>query len=206
MNVKTFMIECTDRGMFSVHRFSGADASKCIHGDSHYTCKDVRVMDRAEYEENRRPLSAAEIDDLLPKCSSCGYEFPAGSPSGSGFSPYWRRPGTEELKPMKEFGPGAMFDADWMRHADRPQGDNRYVGPDGLSLAVICPDGAIWQIDSQASNCTKKTDHVHKCWVRHGVPPLITVDKNGVTCEAGAGSIQTRNWHGFLRNGEFVSC
>jgi hypothetical protein len=40
--------------------------------------------------------------------------------------------------------------------------------------------------------------------VRHGEAPNITVDKNGVTCGAGAGSIQCGSYHGFLRNGELV--
>jgi hypothetical protein len=34
----------------------------------------------------------------------------------------------------------------------------------------------------------------------------LTVDKNGDTCAAGAGSILTPAWHGFLRNGELVAC
>jgi hypothetical protein len=40
--------------------------------------------------------------------------------------------------------------------------------------------------------------------VRHGTPPDVTVDKNGLTCNAGGGSIQVPGWHGFLRNGELV--
>lgn len=46
----------------------------------------------------------------------------------------------------------------------------------------------------------------HFCWVRHGTPPheKVHVDKSGVTCGAGAGSIATGSWHGFLHNGELV--
>lgn len=47
-------------------------------------------------------------------------------------------------------------------------------------------------------------DAEHRCWIRHGEPPLITVDKNGLTCAAGAGSIQCRDYHGFLRDGSFT--
>lgn len=50
-----------------------------------------------------------------------------------------------------------------------------------------------------ACGCGEKT--VHKCWCRHGEAPNFTVDKNGVTCIAGAGSIQIGNYHGFLQNG-----
>jgi hypothetical protein len=90
--------------------------------------------------------------------------------------------------------PGMMWDAWWYSRK----------GPDGLSLVVICPGGSEWMIDSRASNCTMKDDEVHRCWVRHGTPPELTVDKNGNTCAAGAGSIQTSNWHGFLRGGCLV--
>ena len=53
-----------------------------------------------------------------------------------------------------------------------------------------------------------KTDNVHKCWVRHGRPEdgTLHVDKNGKTCAAGAGSILTSKWHGFLHNGHLVPC
>lgn len=71
-------------------------------------------------------------------------------------------------------------------------------------LNVVCPDGHWWDIDGRASNCTMKDDKAHRCWVRHGEPPDITVDKNGPTCAAGAGSIKTPGYHGFLRDGKFT--
>jgi len=72
-------------------------------------------------------------------------------------------------------------------------------------LMAMCPDGWEWNIDSRASNCTMKEDKKHRCWVRHGNPETdpIHVDKAGVTCQAGAGSIQTPTWHGFLHHGYF---
>jgi hypothetical protein len=96
--------------------------------------------------------------------------------------------------------PGMMWDAWWS--------PARWKGPDGMSLHVCCPDGHTWCIDSQASNCDKKDDvgefaSSHRCWVRHGTPPMITVDKRGRTCGAGAGSIQTPGYHGHLTNGVF---
>lgn len=70
-------------------------------------------------------------------------------------------------------------------------------------LMAVTPDGHWWDIDGRANNCTLKADKRHRCWVRHGEPPHITVDKAGLTCQAGAGSIQTPDWHGFLSNGVF---
>ncbi len=94
---------------------------------------------------------------------------------------------------MRDLPPGAMFDAHWMP----------WKGPDGKSLAVILPDNSTWNVDGQASNCTRKGEP-HACWVRHGEPPMVTVDKDGDTCAAGAGSIATSGYHGFLRDGELV--
>ena len=96
---------------------------------------------------------------------------------------------------LESHGVGAMwlFDADWAAK-----------GPDGRSLAVVCPDGDglyIWYVDSRASNCTMPNDNEHRCWVRHGDPPNVHVDKDGLTCAAGAGSIHTRGWHGYLHHG-----
>lgn len=71
-------------------------------------------------------------------------------------------------------------------------------------LNAVLPNGHWWDIDGRASNCTMPEDKVHHCWVRHGEPPTITVDKNGVTCQAGAGSIQSDDYHGFLQNGHFT--
>lgn len=71
-------------------------------------------------------------------------------------------------------------------------------------LHVVCPDRSWWDIDGQANNCTNPTNKRHHCWIRHGEPPAISVDKDGVTCSAGAGSIQTKTWHGYLRNGQLV--
>lgn len=111
----------------------------------------------------------------------------------------FRNPLTGETREHPhEFGPGAMWWAAWL-----PKGwtwDNE-VEP---HLCVETPGGT-WNIDSRASNCTQPTDRVHRCWVRHGVPPVITVDKSGLTCGAGGGSILCGGWHGFLRAGELVT-
>lgn len=96
--------------------------------------------------------------------------------------------------------PGSLWYAHWMSL-------NTYFDDQvGYLLMAQCPDGWDWCIDSRASNCTMPEDRNHRCWVRHGDPEQgnIHVDKNGRTCQAGAGSIQTRSWHGFLHNGHFV--
>lgn len=99
---------------------------------------------------------------------------------------------------------GAMWFSDWL--------PAHMAGPDGKTLFVMCPNdnqgGATskreWMVDGRASNCTMPNDNTHRCWVRHGDAPVITVDKNGNTCQAGAGSIAMPGWHGFLVKGYLV--
>lgn len=102
--------------------------------------------------------------------------------------------------------PGAMWDAaSW--YVAGAKGGHLLGGvneQDGRWLVVRLPNGHDWSIDSRCRNCTLPNDDTHRCWVRHGEPPTITVDKNGRTCSAGAGSIQSGNYHGFLRNGELT--
>jgi hypothetical protein len=99
---------------------------------------------------------------------------------------------------ISDLPPGAMWYADWYSRK----------GPDGHHLIVKTPGGD-WHVDGRANNCTRGDDNKHYCWVRHGVPPLITVDKNGDTCGCGASIGQGpgyRDYHGWLRGGELVPC
>lgn len=140
------------------------------------------------------------------KCEKCGEPF---KPSDRWLVDHWRlyrRGDNDELVTLHDAPPGSCWDAHWYRddYPPRPPGCGSMTGPDGRTLIVRCPDGHDWIIDSRASNCTKKDDNAHWCWVRHGKPEdgTLHVDKNGNTCSAGAGSIQTPHWHGFLHHGE----
>jgi hypothetical protein len=116
-------------------------------------------------------------------------------------SPRWRRLDTGEVLAGASLPAGALYIVD-------PEHKYAYTrGPDGEAVACVLPDGSHWRVDSFASNCTKPGDKIHRCWVRHGSKPgVLHVDKKGLTCAAGAGSIQTKNFHGFLHNGELYSC
>lgn len=133
-----------------------------------------------------------------------------------------RRVDTGETFPSpRELPVGAVY-ADWDQYGD---GDNphnwtkapdaegkRYrvfrPGDDGRVLVCKLPDGHHWIIDSRCNNCGSPNDDEHWCWVRHGKPEdgTLHVDKNGLTCSAGAGSIQSGNFHGFLHNGQITGC
>ncbi len=81
----------------------------------------------------------------------------------------------------------------------------RWTNCDGRHLVVVLPNGHHWDIDSRANNCTLPRDTVHRCWVRAGTPPSVSVGKSGgQTCGAGAGSIQSGQFHGFLDEGWVV--
>lgn len=98
---------------------------------------------------------------------------------------------------IRDAPPGAMWDAWWYP----------WKGPDGRSLMVRCPNGRDWSIDGRASNCTLPDDQEHRCWVRTGDPPSVTVSKSAPgqrTCSAGGGSIQAGDYHGFLRDGRLT--
>lgn len=140
------------------------------------------------------------------KCEKCGTPFKSVDLWLVDHERLYRRGDSSELVTLRDAPPGACWDAGWFRdgsRADRKLGCGARIGPDGRTLVVRCPDGHDWIIDSRASNCTKKDDNAHWCWVRHGKPEdgTLHVDKNGNTCAAGAGSIQTPHWHGFLHNG-----
>jgi len=181
----------------------------------------------ADREREKPPIT----DSRWPtRCEACGEAFGPDDPYQLFTRQIWVRPDTAQICTIDQFPPGACWDAWWYRRRrggedeGRPSGSAYTNGPDGRTLIVRCPDGHDWMIDSRASNCgspcatcgVKYRDHgksshdyvdsqpTHHCWVRRGKPEdgTLHVDKNGHTCDAGAGSIQTPSWHGFLHHGE----
>jgi hypothetical protein len=142
-------------------------------------------------------------------CKSCGAPVPEETPREKrvGWSGYvvHRQVFTSRLYNTASGEPeiGDMFESHWHDAYECPYWDNC----NGIHLQVILPDGHHWDAHSRASNCTKKDERTHRCWVLHGSykDGTITADKNGFTCEAGAGSIASANWHGFLRDGQLVT-
>lgn len=119
-------------------------------------------------------------------------------------SPIMRRLGGTQEVSSRNLPPGALYAA----KRDNPDPDAwPPVGPDGQSVVCILPDGSRWHIDGTASNCTRRDDKKHRCWVRHGrVGTPIHVDKSGNTCAAGGGSIHTPEFHGHLHGGKLREC
>lgn len=92
---------------------------------------------------------------------------------------------------------GDVYQLRWHDPGECPYWDNC----DGTHTYGILPNGHTWDMDSRASNCDKKADRTHRCWVKQGSAEAGSLDvgKGGNTCGAGAGSILVDGWHGFLR-------
>jgi hypothetical protein len=160
--------------------------------------REVMDPENRRWVEDGKTISDFQGDPLWPARCSCGYEFLATDHWQLFGSHIYFRPDTGEEFTLRDAPVGAMWDAAWFH--DVPA----WCGEDGKALMCRLPGNHDWHIDGPCSNCTRPNEP-HKCWIRHGVPPHLTVDKNGDTCAAGAGSIALPNWHGFLRNGELVT-
>lgn len=157
------------------------------------------------------PASIDYDDRTGTVCDRCGAPVPWDAPD----VPCDCEPGcTETTSVLKRFGgsrsiydtedgklqPGDMYlDARLVAGVHWCSG--RWTNCDGQHLFVVLPNGHHWDVDSRANNCTLPDDFTHRCWVREGEPPLVTAGKDGHTCTAGAGSILSGDYHGFLRNG-----
>jgi hypothetical protein len=150
----------------------------------------------------RSELTADE-NALWPRgCARCSYTFAEADPWQIFSESIYRRLDTGEVFRLSRAPIGAMWWLEWMQGLWNPQ-----LG--SSPLCVMLPGHHEWIIDSQANNCSMKDDYNqqrHHCWVAHGAPPDVTVDKNGRTCAAGAGSIVVPGYHGFLRGGYLEGC
>ena len=199
--IKCFLITPTDQADHFLRRYQkSTDQDKCevcpggYHQASVSIGRFAAVIDADGYIISP-DASEYPGDKRWPEASPCGYRFRSDDEWQVRAERIYTDQAGNEFA-LNRPVPGMMYDAWWYRDHDK--------GPDGLSLIVITPDLHPWNIDGRASNCTLPHDPIHKCWVRHGTPPNLTVDKNGNTCAAGAGSIQTPKWHGFLRDGHLM--
>jgi hypothetical protein len=210
MSVKCFFLEETNDAQCALRRYHSSEV-KCDPGVTRphngtgyhnamtpYAVKPI-IIDPIFGSWTVEQEKVPHDDPRWPTHCACGYQFTDDDAWQFFSDRLYRRTDTGEVLSLRDAPPGAMWYASWME--DTPA----LCGPDGHALMVRLPDGHDWHVDAESSNCTRKGDLSHKCWVRHGTVPNITVDKNGETCRAGAGSILTPNWHGFLRNGLLVN-
>lgn len=205
---QTFWLEPTDQVAVGLRRFTYSNSEHGYHSALTYTGLEPADFGPDGYLA-QRPM--VENDPRWPThCTDhpdCGYQFGEDDEWQMWQERVYRRTDTNELRVLHQKAPapeapsaepGACWGASWIPYRR---------GEDGIFLMVRLPDGHDWSVDGRASNCTLPDDDVHRCWVRHGDPRecRVTVDKNGNTCSAGAGSIASPNWHGFLRDGQLVT-
>ncbi len=206
MGIQCFMLEPTERVRQKLRRYVGSDKAHCpdmpgtlSYHDAATLIEDAAATWDAEHRCIRNGVdSAAAYDDdpRWPTHCACGYAFTDDDPRQLFVDLIYRRTDTGEEVTLPDTPGGAMWYCDWMGPLWNPQL--------GRLLSVRLPDGTDWLPDTQAQNCTMPDDHDqerHHCWVMHGQPPNLTIDKRGATCAAGAGSIQSRAYHGFLTDG-----
>jgi hypothetical protein len=177
----------------SIVPFLVADYPLRAEGESENWC---------DFEKEVMP---ARTDERWPRHCECGYEFTDSDNWQLFTERLMQRSDGGPLTTMRDAPAGAMWFAWWMKHRNESglygcDWDNQTTP----ELIVRTPGGS-WNIDSRASNCTMPQDRTHRCWVRHGEPPNIHVDKSGHTCNAGAGSIVCGKYHGFLHNGQLTA-
>lgn len=198
MCIKCFFMTPTTTYAQHLRRFTYSNSDrKCVTDWGHDAW--FKIEDK---EGEREPMLSHPKDDPRwpTKCEKCSYEFQPDDEWQLFSQIIYRNVENGEQHTLRDAPAGAMWYADWMLEY-RPE----RAGPDGHYLSVRTPGGD-WALDSRASNCTKPDDKEHRCWCRHGEVPNIHVDKVGNTCEAGGGSIICGSYHGFLHNGELVSC
>ena len=176
--VRCFMVERTERFVRSLRRYAAGGKRSCPLAWGYHNAEVV--IDRVD-----RP----------------GYEFLESDEWQINGHRLFFRPGETTVFTLREAPAGAMWFADFYDQIYRPQLEH--------CLVVKLPCGTEWCVDGQANNCTIADDHRqerHHCWVITGTLPDITVGKGGPTCAAGAGSIATGAYHGFLRAGYLEEC
>ncbi|MBI3654099.1 MAG: hypothetical protein HY231_23965 [Acidobacteria bacterium] len=207
--VKCFWLEPAGKIQRELRRYRSSDKGNCTDGE--YSYHNASVLLDVVADLNPNGVVDADInadqfkgDPRWPlKCERCDYRFTDEDNFQIFTQRIYRRTDTGEEVMLRLAAPGAMYDAHW--YGDVAQ----WRGADGRALIVVLPNGHPWHVDGRASNCTLPDDKIHKCWVREGdptKPETLTVGKNGVTCSAGAGSIQSGNYHGFLRAGQLEEC
>lgn len=209
--IKVFLISPLNLYQPSLRRYTPGDGN-CVEGGYHNA-----IVECPELKCSKEELPNGEVihGDVFAhnyagwptKCDKCDYVFLDKDEWQFNPDQLYQELGSGILYPRRKAPPGAMYYATW--YEDRSLPGNTWISPhDKRALMVVLPGGVHWHVDSTANNCTRPGDTVHKCWVRSGSVDhdTVHVDKNGDTCQAGAGSIVVPGWHGFLHNGYLTEC
>jgi len=212
--ISCFMVEPTGGATVALRRYTkigvGEDRAKDCPGgggyhDALYPLEGIVPVELDD--ECIFRVDTPEVADDDPRwptvCSKCQMPFIDGQDPKQVFTEVLYGDAAGNTWTQRELPPGAIWEAKWM-------GDWARINGSGPTLVIKLPGGHEWTPGGQASNCGRKGEPLgsHDCWCVHGTAPALTIDKNPepgrTTCTAGAGSIASRNWHGFLRDGKLV--
>jgi hypothetical protein len=197
MPMKARFIEPTGERRDTLSRWWG-ESKSCCGKSQHFATRPYRTVPN---DHPKLDWDEVPVEEWPTKCRDCGAEWEPGTKFSRSSGPktvYNTDSGSPE--------PGDLYFVD-VKHGDDHCVWHAEGTCDGEHLMARVPTGEHWDIDGRASNCTLKDDKVHRCWVRTGDPRKgepVTAGKMGPgvkTCSAGAGSIATAKYHGFLRDG-----
>lgn len=172
-------------------------------------------------------------DSRWPTHCSCGYKFQDEGSKRYWPQRLYRNIHTGEEYTLRDAPLGAMWHTDYTGHFGPdgkclvvriPKRHDWLVDSRASNCDSPCKYCRVPYHSHKTETCTNPGDGQHhwtkgayedsrpehRCWVRHGnvrADGAMHVDKNGITCNAGAGSIISPDgWHGFLHNGHLTSC
>lgn len=186
-SVQCFWVEPTGKAIRGLRRYRrGEEACPQNRMGYHTTridlAEDLDVI-WAEGDDGARHVAAIDNaeyagDPRWPTHCICGYRYVEDDHWQAQQEPVYESADGRRAWTSPAYGreptPGAMFDTLW-----RPE----LRKEDGLAISVVCPDGAVWCIDEEATG--------GGFWTREGTPPMLTVSP----------SIQTGSYHGHLVGG-----
>jgi hypothetical protein len=189
-SVECFWVDPTGKGIRTFRRYSRDEDLDCPDKPGEYSFHSASVeigddfdMIWVDESDGSRFVASLDLEEFgddprWPTHCSCGYEFRVDDEWQVNQEPVYeaadgRRAWTSPAHHRKPT-PGAMFDTFW-----RPQ----LRKADGLAISVVCPNGAVWCIDDQATG--------GGYWTREGTAPCLTVSP----------SIVAGDYHGHLQNG-----
>lgn len=204
--VACFWLEPTGRGRVGLRRFTfsgrGHDCPKRKDG-GHDASKLTRRFASAPWTKDAdghvslkgvpRKLVPSRSSASWPrKCSACGGPFGRGAEWQSFWALEYVRGDTGEKVYMRnvhgrEYA-GALMHVPWYEGAGREWHKVQDRG-DGIILGAVCPNGALWVIDAEATG--------GGFWERTGDP------RNPSTLTVSP-SILAGDYHGFLQGGRFT--
>lgn len=229
-DIRCFLLTKTDQAEVSLRRYVYSSQAKCDASCMGYHNASVVIGRRQVLPDDSHGDNHTRDDPRWPTHCACGYAFQPHDEWQCNPHVLYRRGDTGELVTIRNAPVGALWFAGYFTGTDHCAVDGRALMvrlPGGHDWNV---DGRARNCDSPCARCNRpynahassRCDEAmgfqpdgsnsysdarpHKCWIRHGEPPDVNVDKAGVTCGAGAGSIMVPGYHGFLRNGYLTDC